>query len=85
MFKGTQITLVPKKREQSESKAEKKVESTSILSTREFVEEVKDSAELFMLIGYETSEDVEIPAEVRPVLNEFEDVFPAELPKELPP
>ena len=77
--------MVPKKREKSESKVEKKVESTSLLSSKEFVEEVKDSPEMFMLIGYEASEDVEIPEEIRPVLDEFEDVFPVELPKELPP
>ena len=75
VFEGTQITLVPKKREQSESKPEKKMDSTSLLSLKEFVEEVEDSGELYMLIGFESSTDLEIPVEVKPVLKEFEDVF----------
>lgn len=37
------------------------------------------------MIGRESSEEVEIPEKVKPVLKEFGDVFPEELPKELPP
>ena len=55
-----------------------------MLTLKEFVEEVEDCPEMFMLIGHEVSESVEIPEEVKPVLKEFTDVFPEELPKGLP-
>ena len=46
---------------------------------------MEDSLEVFMLVGCEVKEEVEVPEEVNPVLKEFEDVFPGELPQELPP
>ena len=80
MFNGTRITLVPKKRQQSESKLEEIEELKTLLSLKEFVKEVEDGSEVFLLIGRESSETVEIPEEVKPVLKEIEDVFPEELP-----
>lgn len=85
MFEGTKITLVPKKQQQEDSKLEEIEELKTSLSLKEFVKEVEDEPEVFLLIGRESSEEVEIPEEVKPVLEEFEDVFPEELPKELPP
>ena len=58
---------------------------SSLANEECFVEEVKKSPEVFLLIGRETTESVEIPEEVKPVLEEFRDVFPEELPTELPP
>ena len=37
------------------------------------------------MIGDETTESVKVLEEVKPVLEEFRDVFPEELPTELPP
>ena len=85
MFNGTRITLVPKKRQQSESKLEEIEELKTLSSLKEFIEEVEDGPEVFLLIGRGSSETVKIPEEVKPVLKEYEDVFPNELPKELPP
>jgi len=85
MFEGTKIILVPKKRQQVESKSEEIEELKTLLTLKEFVEEVEESPEVFLLIGREVKDEVEIPEEVKPVLKEFQDVFPEELPKELPP
>jgi len=85
MFEGTKIILVPKKRQQVENKSEEIEELKTLLTLKEFVEEVEESPEVFLLIGREVEAEVEIPEEVKPVLEEFQDVFPEELPKELPP
>src|SRR5574338_468041 len=79
MFKGAKIILVPKKRSQEESKSEEIEELKTLLTLKEFVKEVEEEPEVFLLIGHESSEEVE------PVLKEFDDVFPEELPTELPP
>ena len=53
-------------------------ELKTLLSLKEIVNEVEDEPEVFLLIGRESNEVVEIPEEVNPVLEEFEDVFPEE-------
>ena len=73
MFEGTKIILVPKKRQQGESKSE---EIEELKTLKEFVGEVEESPEVFLLIGHEATESVEVPEGVKPVLEEFRDVFP---------
>ena len=85
MFEGVKIILVPKKRQQEESKSEEIEELKTLLTLKEFVEEVKESPEVFLLIGHEASESVEVLEEVKPVVEELRYVFLEELPKELPP
>ena len=75
MFEGVKIILVPKKRPQGESKSEEIEELKNLLTLKEFVEEVEESPEVFLLIGHEATEHVEVPEEVKPVLEEFRDVF----------
>ena len=50
MFNGTRITLVPKKRQQSESKLEEIEKLKTLLSLKEFVKEVEDGPEVFLLL-----------------------------------
>ena len=52
---------------------------------KEFIEEVEESPKVFLLIEVESHGETEIPVEAKHVLKEFEDVFPDEFPKELPP
>ena len=77
--------MVPKKRQQEESKSEEIEELKTLLTLKEFIKEVEESPEVFLLIGHEATESVEVPEEVKPILEEFRDVFPEELPTELPP
>ena len=80
MFEGVKVILVPKKRQQEESKSEEIEELKTLLTLKEFIEEVEESPEVFLLIGHETTESVEVTEEVKTVLEEFSDVFPKELP-----
>ena len=71
MFEGTKIILVPKKRQQVERKSEEIEELKTLLTLKEFVEEIEESPEVFLLIGREVKDESEIPEEVKPVLEEF--------------
>ena len=81
MFEGVKIILVPKKRQQRESKSEEIEELKTLLSLKEFVKEVEEEPEVYLLIGRESSEKVEIPEEAKPVLKEFKDVFQKSCPR----
>nr|GEX89364.1 putative reverse transcriptase domain-containing protein [Tanacetum cinerariifolium] len=50
-----------------------------------FEEELEVGDDVFVLIGKEVAEDSEIPKTMIPLLKEFSDVFPDELPDGLPP
>ncbi|GJW13547.1 hypothetical protein Tco_0017680, partial [Tanacetum coccineum] len=50
-----------------------------------FEDELEIGDDVFVLIGKEVAEDSEIPEAVIPLLEEFSDVFPDELPDGLPP
>ena len=52
------------------------MELKTLLTLKEFVGEVEESPEVFLLIGREATESVEVPEEVRPVLKgSFKDVM----------
>ncbi|XP_074315547.1 uncharacterized protein LOC141651747 [Silene latifolia] len=57
------------------------------LSEAEMVKEMQQEQHVLILLSKENHEDVEhqLPAEVRPLLEQYQDVFPAELPSGLPP
>ncbi|XP_074291448.1 uncharacterized protein LOC141618248 [Silene latifolia] len=57
------------------------------LSEAEMVKEMQQEQPVFILLSKEILEDVEhqLPTEVRPLLEQYQDVFPAELPSGLPP
>ena len=67
----------------TESEPEREEEPTSPLSFSESVEEAEGSAE--SLVRYEASKELKTPEEVKPMLEEFEEVSPTELFEELPP
>nr|XP_019703702.1 uncharacterized protein LOC109505452 [Elaeis guineensis] len=87
---GVKYTLTSKKSNQPEaSKAEGKTLVTLTQSLREMEEEVKESGEIYVLvvkdIVYTKESSAVIPEVVRPVLEEFSDILPKELPDGLPP
>lgn len=53
--------------------------------TKEFKRETKKDALIYALVARESSEqNVEIPCLVEPVFNEFQGVFPKDLPERAP-
>ncbi|XP_074277639.1 uncharacterized protein LOC141601271 [Silene latifolia] len=57
------------------------------LSEAEMVKEMQQEQPVFILLSREIHEDVkhQLAAEIRPLLEQYQDVFPAELPSGLPP
>nr|KAJ0217138.1 hypothetical protein LSAT_V11C300143600 [Lactuca sativa] len=80
LFGGVKITLVP-------SKPNEPVPRTSgtLLTLNQFEDELEAEGEIFVLLGKEVAKEVEIPEAMVPLLKEFADVFPNELPDGLPP
>jgi hypothetical protein len=62
-----------------------KGENNNLLTMAKFEAEIKESGMVYILIGRMEVEDSIIPDSVEPLLQEFGDVFPAELPESLPP
>ncbi|XP_024164048.1 uncharacterized protein LOC112171037 [Rosa chinensis] len=83
MFNNIKITLVPT-REQGLKPQGKNV--TNLLSMNKFVEEVKETGMMYLLLGrYSEEEEASVPEPVQEVLKKFQDVFPEEMPTRLPP
>ncbi|KAF5774775.1 putative nucleotidyltransferase, Ribonuclease H [Helianthus annuus] len=80
LFGGVKITLVPSKPKQLAAK-----QSGTLLTISQFQDELEDTDSVFVLIGKAVPEEVEIPDAMLPLLEEFSDVFPVELPDGLPP
>ena len=59
--------------------------STNLLSLARFEEEMKDTGTFYILISKEISDEVKVPEAAVPLIKEFGDVFPDELPEGLPP
>ncbi|GJR92736.1 putative nucleotidyltransferase, ribonuclease H [Tanacetum coccineum] len=57
----------------------------TLLTLSQFEDELEIGDDVFVLIGKEVAEDSEIPEAMIPLLKEFSDVFPDELPDGLPP
>ncbi|GJV32727.1 putative nucleotidyltransferase, ribonuclease H [Tanacetum coccineum] len=56
----------------------------TLLTLSQFEDELEMGDDVFVLIGKEVAEDSEIPEAMIPLLEEFSDVFPDELPDGLP-
>ncbi|XP_076881589.1 uncharacterized protein LOC143529752 [Bidens hawaiensis] len=74
------ITLVPSKPKQLVTK-----QSGNLLTISQFEDELVEADNVFVLIGKPVAEEVEVPEAMIPLLEEFSDVFPDELPDGLPP
>ncbi|GKA01706.1 putative nucleotidyltransferase, ribonuclease H [Tanacetum coccineum] len=80
LFGGVKITLMPNKPKEVISKP-----TDTLLTLSQFEDELEMGYDIFVLIGKEVAEDSEIPEAMIPLLEEFSDVFPDELPDGLPP
>jgi hypothetical protein len=59
--------------------------SQSLLAKREFIAEMLSSKVVYLLLNKESSKEEELPEEAKGLVEEFANVFPGELPDELPP
>ena len=59
--------------------------SQSLMTKRNFITEMLIAKVVYVLLGKEGSNIEVVPKEAKGLVEEFADVFPAELPKELPP
>ncbi|KAK9118586.1 hypothetical protein Scep_016679 [Stephania cephalantha] len=82
MFMGVKIVLVPAK-DPEEVKPTK--ESSSLLSLARFEDALHDFEVVYILMGNEVDRDVDVPEAAIPIVKEFCDVFPDEMPEGLPP
>ncbi|GKD08628.1 hypothetical protein Tco_1188313 [Tanacetum coccineum] len=73
------ITLMPNKPKEVVSKP-----TGTLLTLSQFEDELEIGDDVFVLIGKKVVEDSEIPEAMIPLLEEFSDVFPDELPNGLP-
>ncbi|GJY75253.1 putative nucleotidyltransferase, ribonuclease H, partial [Tanacetum coccineum] len=74
------ITLMPNKPKEVVSKP-----TGTLLTLSQFEDKLEIGDDVFVLIGKKVVEDSEIPEAMIPLLKEFLDVFPDELPDGLPP
>ncbi|KAG5230103.1 hypothetical protein IMY05_015G0066000 [Salix suchowensis] len=82
VFNGKKIVLLPGK---PTEKIQTHGDNTNLLSYAKFELEVKEADTVFVLLGKETQADIEVPSEAAPLISEFADVFPEDLPQGLPP
>nr|GEV27945.1 hypothetical protein [Tanacetum cinerariifolium] len=80
LFSGVKITLMPNKPKQVVNRP-----TGTLLTLSQFEDDLEMGDDIFVLIGKEVAEDSEIPEAMIPLLEEFIDVFPDELPDGLPP
>jgi hypothetical protein len=80
---GQKITLGPKREDPPKTS---KVEGNSFLMVSDIIEESKETAEVYALVvkGPE-SETIPIPAALQPLMDEFKELTPEDLPEGLPP
>ena len=81
-FDNTKIVLLPSK---DVGKSKPTRDSTNLLSLARFEEEMRDTSTLYVLIGKEVSEEVQIPEVAVLLIKEFGDVFLDEFPEGLLP
>ena len=84
MFEGVKIVLMPSKQLAEKVNPVDAGKATALLSLAEFDEELKQSEVGYLLMGKEVVKCSNIPEEVVPLISEFSDVFPDELPDGLP-
>ncbi|GJV91093.1 putative nucleotidyltransferase, ribonuclease H, partial [Tanacetum coccineum] len=80
LFDGVKITLMPNKPKELVNKP-----TGNLIKLSQFQDELQMGDDVFVLIGKEVAKDSEIPKAMIPLLKEFSDVFPDELPDGLPP
>ncbi|XP_031398439.1 uncharacterized protein LOC116209004 [Punica granatum] len=84
--KGLKIVLVPKRdRDAIDPEPTNPVTATNLLSLARFQEDLYDAEFMFALVGREVVEEGLTSCESLPILKEFQNVFPKELPNGLPP
>ena len=83
MYDGVKIVLLPSK--QVVERAKPVAETKTLLSMAQFDEELQQSDIGYMLLGKEVADSVMVPDLVIPLVSEFSDLFPDELPDGLPP
>ncbi|GJZ48798.1 putative nucleotidyltransferase, ribonuclease H [Tanacetum coccineum] len=80
LFDGVKITLMPNKPKELVNKP-----TGTLLTLSQFEDELKMGDDVFVLIRKKVAKDSKIPEAMIPLLEEFFDVFPDELPDGLPP
>ncbi|GJR75260.1 putative reverse transcriptase domain-containing protein [Tanacetum coccineum] len=75
LFDGVTITLMPNKPKVLVNKP-----TGTLLTLSQFQDELEMGGDVFVLIGKEVAKDSKIPEAMIPLLEEFSDVFPDELP-----
>ncbi|GKC81376.1 putative reverse transcriptase domain-containing protein, partial [Tanacetum coccineum] len=80
LFGGVKITLMPNKPKEVIIKP-----TGTLLTLSQFEDELEMGDEVFVLIRKEVTKDSKIPEAMIPLLEEFSDAFPDELPDGLPP
>ncbi|GJX98929.1 putative reverse transcriptase domain-containing protein [Tanacetum coccineum] len=80
LFDGVMITLMPNKPKELVNKP-----TGTLLTLLQFQDELEMGDDVFVLIGKEVAKDSKIPEAMIPLLKEFYNVFPDELPDGLPP
>ncbi|CAL8151357.1 unnamed protein product [Prunus armeniaca] len=79
----TRLVLFPNK--EIVSKPSITVETNTLLTRRQFSDEIKKSGIVYVLIGKECEKQHGIPEAAQGLIAEFQDIFPSELPSGLPP
>ncbi|KAH9801674.1 Endonuclease [Citrus sinensis] len=59
--------------------------SNYLLGKKQFIDVVAETKRVYILLGKESNGNSKIPEAVTPILEEFQDLFPNELPQGLPP
>ncbi|XP_074288512.1 uncharacterized protein LOC141613668 [Silene latifolia] len=85
--KITLTPLPPNQKNYGSSSVTDGLNGVLFLSEAEMIKEIQQEQHVLILLSKEINEDVEhqLTAEVRPLLEQYQDVFPAELPSGLPP
>ncbi|KAI0507857.1 hypothetical protein KFK09_013985 [Dendrobium nobile] len=87
---GKKIKLLPSQprvTDTTKSNPTKPKKGVNLVTAKVLISEVSQGAPLFALVGHEisTESDAPIPEEVQPILGQYADVFPDDLPDQLPP
>ncbi|KAH9663456.1 Endonuclease [Citrus sinensis] len=80
MFNNTKIVLLPNKEFTLQQDL-----GNYLLSKKQFIDVVSETKRIYILLGKESNGNSKIPEAVTPILAEFQDFFPKELPQALPP
>lgn len=72
-------------RQKQKHNAKSSTPNSSFLVTKSFVNEILELGVVFMLLSALELDAMNIPTKIRQLILQFEDVFPIELPSDLPP